>query len=637
MRNWHGNLSPFGKWHTSSYGGAVEFDPASLFASGEEGSWYEPSTTTAFTDLDGFTFATYGQPVAHLIDKSQEATIEARRNLFERTEDLTVSPWINDGTTDSLSGGTGLATTAVTQDTSTQRHIIYQQDSGLPLAEFTASFFVKDNGQRFVQINFGSASTNNVGRSNFDLTLETSSDSTGYSSTITPVGDGVYRLTCTTTLDASSPYIILSLVTGLEANQNEVYTGDGVSGVFVGGAQLEPGSTATAYQKITDGQTVSWLPGNHATQTTLASRPILARVPEGGRRNLLERTEEFDDAYWTQGGVEITTVGADTFDGVPYDLITQTQNWTVTAARIFVAAIGRTASIYAKAGTNDKITIRSIDGLRYAIFDLTNGTVDKSNLNVADDAIITPQGSGYYRCEVRAPSDMPNFYVGLYGTTGQTVYLGGPQLEPGSTATDYQKVVDEYDITEAGVTSLEYLSFDGVDDGIATASIDFTSTDKMSVFAGVRKITDTTGLNASAIVESSAAADANNGSFFLFGRNGFAPAAQYQVGSRGTTFVLAGTNDAAFAAPVTNVVTGLGDIAGDTATLRIDGVQVAQNTSDQGAGNYLTYPLYIGRRAGSTLPFDGHIYGLIVRGASSTTDEITNTEAYLATRSGVTL
>lgn len=35
--------------------------------------------------------------------------------------------------------------------------------------------------------------------------------------------------------------------------------------------------------------------------------------------------------------------------------------------------------------------------------------------------------------------------------------------------------------------------------------------------------------------------------------------------------------------------------------------------------------------------FDGNLYGLIVRGASSTTDEITNTEAYLAARSGVTI
>ena len=576
-------------------GGAVEFDPASLFASGEEGAWYEPSTTTAFTDTTATTAASYGDPVAFLLDKSQGAGY-ADGSFTGLGSELVTDGGFDVGTVPAGWAGYGASTASSTLSVVSNALRVTKTGSTAGFCQYTLTGLIIGKVYLF------SAEFLTEANSVFGGSTSSFDTSPDFGETTYSVNAGVRQFSWVAT--ATTAYLIIA--------------------------------TSAASVDV-DNISVRELPGNHATQTTLASRPILARVPEGGRRNLLERTEEFDDAYWTQGGVEITTVGADTFDGVPYDLITQTQNWTVTAARIFVAAIGRTASIYAKAGTNDKITIRSIDGLRYAIFDLTNGTVDKSNLNVADDAIITPQGSGYYRCEVRAPSDMPNFYVGLYGTTGQTVYLGGPQLEPGSTATDYQKVVDEYDITEAGVTSLEYLSFDGVDDGIATASIDFTSTDKMSVFAGVRKITDTTGLNASAIVESSAAADANNGSFFLFGRNGFAPAAQYQVGSRGTTFVLAGTNDAAFAAPVTNVVTGLGDIAGDTATLRIDGVQVAQNTSDQGAGNYLTYPLYIGRRAGSTLPFDGHIYGLIVRGASSTTDEITNTEAYLATRSGVTL
>ena len=36
------------------------FSPLSLFASGEEGAWYEPSTTTCFTDTAGTTPAPYG-------------------------------------------------------------------------------------------------------------------------------------------------------------------------------------------------------------------------------------------------------------------------------------------------------------------------------------------------------------------------------------------------------------------------------------------------------------------------------------------------------------------------------------------------------------------------------------------------
>ena len=56
------------------------------------------------------------------------------------------------------------------------------------------------------------------------------------------------------------------------------------------------------------------------------------------------------------------------------------------------------------------------------------------------------------------------------------------------------------------------LVFDGVDDFLVTNSINFTSTDKMTVFAGVRKLSD---IGNGTIAELSAAADSNNGSFFI--------------------------------------------------------------------------------------------------------------------------
>jgi hypothetical protein len=56
-----------------------------------------------------------------------------------------------------------------------------------------------------------------------------------------------------------------------------------------------------------------------------------------------------------------------------------------------------------------------------------------------------------------------------------------------------------------------------------------------------------------------------------------------------------------------------------------------------GTGNFGNYPLYIGRRGGTTLPFNGHIYGLIVRGAATTDAKITQTEKWLAKKTGVTL
>lgn len=61
-----GFRSPFGR--ISGLGGA--FDPASLFASGEQGAWYEPSTTTCFTDTAGTTAAGVDDAVARINDLS---------------------------------------------------------------------------------------------------------------------------------------------------------------------------------------------------------------------------------------------------------------------------------------------------------------------------------------------------------------------------------------------------------------------------------------------------------------------------------------------------------------------------------------------------------------------------------------
>ncbi|WP_156790606.1 hypothetical protein [Rhodobacter ferrooxidans] len=57
--------------------------------------------------------------------------------------------------------------------------------------------------------------------------------------------------------------------------------------------------------------------------------------------------------------------------------------------------------------------------------------------------------------------------------------------------------------------------------------------------------------------------------------------------------------------------------------------------ADQGTGTFGNHALYIGRRGGTSLPFNGRLYGLALRGASSTTSEIVKTERYLARKSGV--
>ena len=221
-------------------------------------------------------------------------------------------------------------------------------------------------------------------------------------------------------------------------------------------------------------------------------------------------------------------------------------------------------------------------------------------------------------------------------TVTGSVTLG--QLQLGSVDTAYQRVTTAYDVTEAGVPACHYCQYDGSDDSMSTAAIDFTSTDKVSVFAGVRKLSDAaTGT----ILELSNDINTNTNCFGLYGPNftGTIPqSGNYLFLSKGTSGANAQTGNTSYPAPTTNILTGLGDISGDSSILRANGVQIAVSAADQGTGNYGNYPMFFGRRNNATNPFSGKDYGIIVVGKTASAAEITNTEAYLAANTpGVTL
>lgn len=154
---------------------------------------------------------------------------------------------------------------------------------------------------------------------------------------------------------------------------------------------------------------------------------------------------------------------------------------------------------------------------------------------------------------------------------------------------------------------LPMLRADGVDDFMQSGTIDPGATDKVWVMLALRKRSDAaTGI----ALESGTNASVNNGSFHVTAPNNNATG-NYGFRSRGTiqnTVAASG-----FVAPVTSVVTGLGDISGDSAILRVDGVQRAVSTVDLGTGNFLSHIHYLARRAGTSLPAPIDVYGVFCR------------------------
>jgi len=207
-------------------------------------------------------------------------------------------------------------------------------------------------------------------------------------------------------------------------------------------------------------------------------------------------------------------------------------------------------------------------------------------------------------------------------------YIWGADLRTGSSAGTYQRIAAATDYATAGF--LPYLAFDGSDDSFGTGSIDFSATDKMSVCAGVTKLSDAA---AAILVELSATTTSNSGSFYIAAPEGTS-SAFFSSKMRGSINAASAVVTLGFPAPVTSVISALGDIASDENLLRIDGTQRASSVADQGTGNFGNYPLYIGRRNNASLPFNGRIYQMVVVGKTLSASELASTETFVNSRTG---
>lgn len=225
-----------------------------------------------------------------------------------------------------------------------------------------------------------------------------------------------------------------------------------------------------------------------------------------------------------------------------------------------------------------------------------------------------------------------NLHVQFYkGTNNGTVYIDNVSIKSISGNHAYQTTSSMRPLLQRNATTgAYYLAFDGTDDYLVTSSIDFTATDKVSLFAGVRKLSD----GAQSLVAGLGIA-AGNGTFSIFAPS-FSGGKNFAVWSKGT-LLSANAYSTTHTSPVSAVITGKANIAGDSTLLRINGVSIITDTADQGTGNYSNLPLYIGRNNGATFPLNGHLYSLVGIARLSTDAETIALEKSIAKNVGVML
>jgi hypothetical protein len=173
------------------------------------------------------------------------------------------------------------------------------------------------------------------------------------------------------------------------------------------------------------------------------------------------------------------------------------------------------------------------------------------------------------------------------------------------------------------------VTFSGSYTQLVTPSINFTATAQMMVGVGLHVVGSA---SAAAAIELGSDVSSVNGSF-LFG----APSstADHSLYLRGTSTLAARVDNVVDG---DDIITGLFDISQVTKELQLiprlnftqlTGSQITWTGTTAGTGNFGNLPLFMGARSGGSLPFQGKIYEVIVRGALSNPTQVLQSETYI--------
>lgn len=180
--------------------------------------------------------------------------------------------------------------------------------------------------------------------------------------------------------------------------------------------------------------------------------------------------------------------------------------------------------------------------------------------------------------------------------------------------------------------TLSWAQPDGVDDfWQSLANFDLSSTSQATVIAGVRKTSDAT----MGIICEHGPTFGNVGTLALRGPTG---SGTDNFGAVMNTGTIREAYSAAAISPFSAVLAGIFDGAADPSSkMLVNGVQTSSAAGASGSGKFISGLLNFFRRNGTSFPFSGRLYGLMIIGRLLTASELSLCQRWMASKSGVTL
>lgn len=457
---------------------------------------------------------------------------KAEENLFRYSQKFdeygtTIGRWdrrntdiMTDNTDEFLApDGTQTAWKFSDSDTSSDNHSIFQHvyttDSSAEIVTF--SIFAKaGDANRFLQLitGFDDVDNNTHPCANFDLFTGTiTRDENTLNTSITDAGNGWYRCSITfvtTIVSGLTINPVIYLIDDPLATRDQYYSGDGSSGLYIWGAQLEQRDTVTSYTKTADAPVTRYQP---KLMTAAADRARFDHDPITGeskgllieeqRANLHRRSEDFSttdhinfsgDMFANQ---TIAPDGQPTATSVVMDDGKTSGGWSTMARPAATAGVEYTFSIHIKPGDfskfefglNPRLNTQGDNGASTFVYNFDTHTVEQT-LTYGDAPEPTSHtvqsiGNGWYRATISAVMPANTAYLNTFayikdtvaGAGNNTFYVWGSQLEQGGFATSYIRTTGAQatrSADDASIVGENFSSWYRQDQGsiVASASID---------------------------------------------------------------------------------------------------------------------------------------------------------------------